>query len=284
VQSKFQEKRVGDLVSDRACAHAAYLNQSEFMSSLRTRVMATERYIDMISGTYPIVVSFNRALIRSMSKLDNVRSSKLIKGLAQQLYEEQSHNDMWRDMLKSFDVDHAALYTTFKEYMDSFSTDRLDRMTREVIEALMATPENVAPGVFPCPVFPEPALALCHHMFMVARSDAVSFWSHFSSQSAIEMTLYDVVSQSIYPGVVGNPDLDRGHRSTEWWKEHARQASEGGKRSTEEKHLQIARHTLNRSEEANDQAKDVLRITEETLRLFSASFVCYDAKLRQQAA
>ena len=98
------------------------------------------------------------------------------------------------------------------------------------------------------------------------------------------MTLYDFVSESFYPGVVGNPELDRGCRSIEWWKEHARQGSEEGKRSTEEKHLQIARHSLNRSREANDQANDVLRITEETLQLLSASFVCYNADVRRQAA
>jgi hypothetical protein len=272
-----KHKRVGDLIWDRSMAHASYLNQSEFLTSLRTRALPIQRFVRHICAMYPVVVGFNRALIRSLSKLDNVRSAPLVRGLAEQLQEEQIHNDMWRSMLTSFAADHLALYSSLQEYFRPFSRETVDRMTRQVVDCLAQNREDVCPGYFPTPVFPEPVLALFHHMVMISSDDRYSFWCHFGSQSAMEATIYEIVSESYCPGTVGNPELDRGPGSTSWWREHSKCVANGDNRTTEEKHLEIAKITLNRSREANRDAEDVLRVVEESLLLFSATLVCHNA-------
>jgi hypothetical protein len=267
--------RIGDRIWARAQAHAAHVNGSEFTTSIRERALRRERFVRYIAMEYPVVVGFNRALIRSLNKLDNVRQAPLVKALAVQLQEEQIHNDMWRAMLESFGVDHLALYTELREYLSQFSQAKLDSLARDVIDALAADRRNTAPGIFPASPFPEPVVALVHHMEAIATGDASSFWCHFASQSAVEMTLFEVTSAA-YSGIAGNPELDCGPRSTAWWKEHTRSATDGAERSIEEKHLHIARHTLNRSREANACAEEILRVTEESLLLFAATITCHN--------
>jgi hypothetical protein len=276
MQDQAEASRVGDLIWVRATAHAAYLNRSEFLTSLRTRALSRERFVRHISVMYPVVVGFNAALIRSLSKLDNVRSAPLVKGLAEQLLEEQMHNDMWRAMLKSFDVDHLSVYSHLQEYLSSFSRDCLDGMTRKVISALAVNREHVSPGYFPTPVFPEPVLALFHHMLMVATCESFNFWCHFASQSALEATIYHIVSESYYPGTAGHRELGPTPDSTSWWSEHSNYVRNGESRSTEEKHMQIAKLTLNRARVANAHSDELLVVVEESLLLFSAAIICHN--------
>ena len=265
------KERVGDKVWKKAAAIGERLNRSEFLTSLRERVLQRTRYAFYTWSCYPIVVGFNRALIRSLSRLDNVRSAPLVKQLAVQLQEEQEHNDMWRAMMAAYGIDHAAVYTRLDDYLSAFSREALDSMTRDVIAAVTADSNNFSPRCFPNPVFPEPVLALYHHMYMLACDDSMTFWCQFGSQSAIEATVYVIGSESFYPGLRGNPELDLGLPSYQWWQEHAKGGHEGKGRSTEEKHLEIAKIRLNKAKEANAREGEILHAVDETLQLLCAA-------------
>jgi hypothetical protein len=149
-------------------------------------------------------------------------------------------------------------------------------MTQRVINAITQDTPNFSPGCFPDATFPEPVLALFHHMYSVAECLSQSFWAHMASQSAIECTIYGFVTESVYPGLVGNPNLDRGARSTAWWKEHAKQGSSEGRPRTEEKHLRISKSILNRVRGIEHQTEAILRITKQTLQLVSAAIRWHD--------
>jgi hypothetical protein len=75
--------------------------------------------------------------------------------------------------------------------------------------------------------------------------------------------------------VQGNPELDGGPATLRWWTEHARTDSgEAHVKTDEEKHLEISRVALNRSETANSLRDVVTARAEETLRLFAATLTC----------
>ena len=80
----------------------------------------------------------------------------------------------------------------------------------------------------------------------------------------------------------GNTELDSGPATLRWWTEHARpDVAEPHVKSDEEKHLEISRIALNRSETANSLRDVVLARAEETLRLFAATLTC-QSTLSQQ--
>jgi len=266
-------QRVGDLVGEVARRYSALMNESDFAALLRSRKLDRRRYIAFIASLYPCVIGFNRALIRSIAKVDHVLHSSFIKNLAQQLEEEQTHNQMWRTKLDVFGVDHQALYWDLTDYLGRFTSLELERMTREVLVALTKDPENYAPGAFPAPPFPEPVLALYHHFFMTATYEDIDYWEHFACQSSVETTIYSVVSTTVLPGVKGHPELDGGPATLAWWLEHA--AHEGsGVRTDEEKHLDMSRLALNRSETANSLKDAVVARADDALRLFAAAMMC----------
>ena len=266
-------QRVGDLVVEVARRYSALMNESDFAALLRSRKLDRRRYIAFISSLYPCVIGFNRALIRSIAKVDHVLHSSFIKNLAQQLEEEQTHNQMWRTKLDVFGVDHQALYWDLTDYVGRFTALELERMTREVLVALTKDPENYAPGAFPNPPFPEPVLALYHHFFMTATYEDIDYWEHFACQSSVETTIYSVVSTTVLPGVKGHAELDGGPATLAWWLEHA--AHEGSAvRTDEEKHLDMSRLALNRSETANSLKDAVVARADDALRLFAAAMMC----------
>lgn len=266
-------QRVGDLVVELARRYAAQMNGCEFATLLRSRRLDRRRYVAFIASLYPCVIGFNRALIRSIAKVDHVLHSGFIKSLAEQLQEEQTHNQMWRTKLDVFGVDHQALYWDLTDYLGRFSTAELERMTREVLGALTNDPTNYTPGAFPEAPFPEPVLALYHQLFMTATYEDIDYWEHFASQSAIEMTIYSVVSTTVLPGVQAHPELDGGPATLRWWTEHAK--AEGNTvRTDEEKHLDMSRVALNRSETANSLKEAVVARAEDALRLFAAAMAC----------
>lgn len=266
-------QRVGDLVVELARRYAAQMNGCEFATLLRSRRLDRRRYVAFIASLYPCVIGFNRALIRSIAKVDHVVHSGFIKSLAEQLHEEQTHNQMWRTKLDVFGVDHQALYWELTDYLGRFSTAELERMTREVLAALTKDPTNYAAGAFPDAPFPEPVLALYHQLFMTATYEDIDYWEHFASQSAIEMAIYSVVSTTVLPGVQAHPELDGGPATLRWWTEHAK--AEGSTvRTDEEKHLDMSRVALNRSETANSLKDAVVARAEDALRLFAAAMAC----------
>jgi len=267
-------QRVGDLVVDLAHRYAAQMNGCEFATLLRSRRLERRRYVAFIASLYPCVIGFNRALIRSIAKVDHVLHSSFIKNLAEQLHEEQTHNQMWRTKLEVYGVDHEALYWDLTDYLGRFSTAELERMTREVLVAVTKDRSNHAPGAFRDAPFPEPVLALYHQLFMSATYEDVDYWEHFASQSAIEMTIYSVVTSTVLPGVQGHPELDGGPATLRWWTEHAKGEGAAAARTDEEKHLDMSRIALNRSETANSLKEAVVARAEDALRLFAAALAC----------
>src|SRR5690348_9917117 len=266
--------RVGDLVVEIARRYAAQMNGCEFATLLRSRRLDRRRYVAFIASLYPCVIGFNRALIRSIAKVDHVLHSTFIKSLAEQLHEEQTHNQMWRTKLEVYGVDHQALYWELTDYLGRFSTAELERMTREVLVAVTKDSSDWAPGAFPDAPFPEPVLALYHQLFMSATYEDIDYWEHFASQSAIEMTIYSVVTSTVLPGVQGHPELDGGPATLRWWTEHAKAEGTAAARTDEEKHLDMSRIALNRSETANSLKEAVVARAEDALRLFAAALAC----------
>lgn len=270
-------QRVGDAVAALAPRYAAYMNQCAFAVALRERRLPRQQYVAFISAMYPCVVGFNGALIRSIAKVDHVRQSSLVRMLAEQLEEEQAHNQMWRTKLDIYGIDHEALYGSLEDYFDRFSKEELAGMTACVISALRRDPTNMEPGCFPDALFPEPILAVSQQLWMSATDDAVNYWAHFASQSAVEMVIYDVVSKTVLPGLLGNEALESGPASTQWWREHGRVDSLAHvERIDEEKHLELSRIALNRSETANSLHREILGRADDTLLLFAATLVCQD--------
>ncbi|MGH7605151.1 MAG: hypothetical protein ACRENK_14300 [Gemmatimonadaceae bacterium] len=262
------------MVAEVASKYAAQMNGCEFAGLLRSRRLDRRRYVSFIANLYPCVIGFNRGLIRSIAKVDHVLHSTFIMNLAEQLLEEQAHNQMWRTKLDVFGVNHQALYSDLRDYLGRFSPADLERMTREVLSALTKDPNDYAPGAFPYPPFPEPVLALYHQFFMTATYQHINYWEHFASQSAIEMAIYSVVSTTVLPGVQGHPELDGGPATLRWWTEHAKADEKSGTRTDEEKHLDMSRLALNRSEAANSMKDAVVGRAEDALRLFSAAMTC----------
>lgn len=265
---------VGDGVGALARRYAAYMNGCDFASQLRAQRVSRRQYAAFLSMMYPCVVGFNRALILSIAKVDHVRHSSFVRALAEQLHEEQGHNQMWRGAMDLFGIDHARLYSDFRGYISSMSREELDLRTAGVLDALTADPANVSPGFFVGAPFPEPVVAICHFLWSSACAEQVHYWEHFASQSGIEMVIFDVVSGTVLPGVVGNRELDLGLASTKWWREHGRLPGDTpGVKSDEEKHLELARIALNRSDSAREHRDAIVRRAEDTMRLFAATLV-----------
>lgn len=265
--------RIGDAVSDLGKRYAAYMNASDFAIALQQRQVPLRGYQAFIATMYPLVVGFNRALIRSIAKVDHVRNASFVRFLAEQLEEEQTHNELWRGMLETFGIDHERLYDDVETYYSSIPRDALDRCTHATLAAVR-NDLGAATSMFPGAIFPDALLALCHYLNVSASDDAIPHWEHFASQAVIEMVIYDVVSHSILPGVLEHPELDRGTASTNWWREHGQLPGRATvSRTDEEKHLALSRMALNRSDAANAIGPAVRARAEDALRLFAAALI-----------
>jgi hypothetical protein len=267
---------LGDRIWDAAMSLSARVNDCELATSCREQTLPNERYFGYITSMYPIVVGFNRALIRGIAKVDHVRDSRLVKHLAEQLREEQDHNELWRRKLDQYGIQHLKLYSDLEQYLSRFDDDTLSDMTHRTVAALREDLDNAWPGIWPEPVVPEPVLALYHLMYWTATDPGVHYWEHFASQSAVEFMIFEVVTNSVYPGIKEHPELDRGAPTLRWWEEHARQGSQPGKRSDEEKHLEMAKLALNRNAVANSMAEAVAGRAEDAMTLFAATAICHD--------
>ena len=270
-------ERVGDRVAALAAEYAARMNASPFARDLRDHRVDRRRYITYLAVMYPVVVGFNRALIHGIAKVDHVRNASFVKVLAEQLQEEQAHNQLWRAKLELFGVDHEALYSDMTDYLARYSVAELDELTRAVLRDVKADGGTGTGRRFAEAIFPDSVLALYHHLWMTASQAAISHWEHFASQAGIEMVIWDVVTASILPGVYGHPDLDAGERSTHWWREHGRvPGMDASVRTDEEKHLELSRIALNRSDVANGSADQVVARAEDAMRLFAATMLGFD--------
>ena len=226
---------------------------------------------------YPVVVGFNRALIRSLSKVDHVREWRFVRGLAEQIRDEQTHNQLWRNMLAAFGVSHDVIYADFQSYIARFELEELDVMTFAVVKAIRGDVADTNPGCFPDATLPEPVLALYHHMWMAAAYDNVNYWEYFGGQYGMEAIILDVVSTSVLPGVTKHPGLAPSADARRWWSQHARtEHSEAPGRTAEEKHVELARLALNRSSEANSMAERVVSRADDTMLLFLATALWHD--------
>ena len=270
-------QRAGDVVVELASAYAARMNDCGFAHALRERRISREQWIAFISALYPAVVGFNRALILSIAKVDHVRNSVFLGALAEQLKEEQAHNQLWREKLKRFGIDHEKLYSDLESYRTRFTAAELDAMTAKTLAAVTDDLSRGNEGNFPDAIFPDAVLALCHLLGTSATNEKVGYWEHFASQAGIEMVIWGVVSATVLPGVLGNPELDIGPVTTQWLREHGQIAGmKSDVRTDEEKHLDLSRIALNRSEQANADVDLVRARAENAMRLFAASFICQD--------
>jgi hypothetical protein len=270
--------RVGDGVAALAAEYSARMNQSRFATDLRAGKVDRHRYVTYLCTMYPVVVGFNRALIRGIAKVDHVRHSSFVRVLAEQLQEEQAHNQLWRVKMELFGIDHEALYGDLTDYLAQYTALEQDELTRRVLGDVKDGRPAGASSHFADSVFPDPILALYHHLWMTASEEGIGHWEHFASQAGLEMVIYDVVSTSFLPGILGRPELDLGEGSTHWWREHGRHPDlPTTGRTDEEKHLELSRVALNRSETANATASQVIDRAEDTMRLFAATMECQEA-------
>ena len=266
--------RLGNEVAERARTYAARMNASPFAVALRGHRLSQVDYVAFLAIMYPAVVGFNRALVRSIAKVDHVRQSPFMRALAKQLEEEQAHNQLWRAKLESFGVDHEALYDDLEAYLSRFTRPELDRLTGLVVSTVTKDLAAGDAGHFPCAPFPDAVLALCHYLWESASYDEIGYWEHFASQASIEMIIFDVVSTSILPGVCGNSELDLGPISTQWWREHGEIPGDANGPSDEKRHLELSRIALDRSEAAAAMSDRVLNRAENAMRLFAAALLC----------
>ncbi len=236
--------KVGTELFCRADEYAERMNSSVFVTKFRTQTVTHSCYIKYISDMYLVAVTFNRALVKGMGKIDNVHDRAVLDHLIDQLEEEQVHNGMYRAMLNAHHINHEAIYDLYKKYVGSFSAVELARMTDETLAAVKAGQKLSA---FPNAVLPQSVLALCEFLLRGATDVNVTFWEHFAAQTAVEAIIYRVVSYSIYPGVRDRSDLNVGDESIAWWREHAKQEGAAVKESSdEEKHLKMAQLMLDR--------------------------------------
>ena len=268
--------RLGEAVAEQARAYAARMNASPFAIALRAGRLERREYVAFLALMYPVVVGFNRALIRSIAKVDHVRQSSFVRALAKQLDEEQAHNQLWRAKLEAFGIDHEALYADFEEYLARFGAAELDRLTGLVLSAVTRDLGAGDGRQFPNAPFPDAVLALYHHLWLTASRDDIGYWEHFASQAGIEMIIFDVVSATILPGVCGNPQLDLAGVSTQWWREHGQLPGEEDGPNEEKRHLELSRIALDRSD-MTVQARDrVLARAEDAMRLFASTLLCQE--------
>ena len=263
--------RVGDLIEDIVAPYAEKKKNSVIARGIKEGTLSGDKYTSYLAAIYPIITVFNRGFIRNLAKVDHVRNSGLVKKLAEQLIEEQGHNSLWRHGLNERGINHLKLHDDFEEYLGSFSQKELDQMYKAYLEAISKDRNDLTPGVFPKPVFPEPVVALDHQLRKTSSYPEHDFYVHFGSQYAIERIIYDVVSD-FYDGLERGEQFKISPHATQWFFEHAAQNED----SDEEKHLSISHVLLNKSNKANEIKGKILEQVENAAKLFAATISWHD--------
>ena len=114
-------------------------------------------------------------------------------------------------------------------------------------------------------------------MWMTGSDPKFAFWEHYAGQFGMEAMIFQFVTTSFYPGLVDHPELGTDDKKIRWWREHAKQGAEPGKKSDEEKHLELAKIALSRSPAANELAAPVRATGEDAMRLLAATMICHDS-------
>jgi len=257
--------RIGDLIVDLVIPYAEKEKNSAVAKGIRDGTLPGEKYTSYLAALYPIVTGFNGGLKNNLTKVDHVENSGLVRILAEQLAEEQKHNDLWRQGLEERGINHRKLHDDFEAYLGIIGQNDLDQMHRAYLRAISKSGNDLTPGVFPKTIFPEPIIAL-EYQLKKTSSPEHDFYEHFGSQLAIEAFIYDVVS-NFYDGLVGGNQFRNSPSATQWFYEHAAQ-NEG---SDEQKHLDMSQKMLNRSSKAHDIRDKVLEQVENTVKLFAAT-------------
>lgn len=313
---------VGDQIDAKARHYADLINSTETMTAMRERRLSPERYRSFILEVYPLVVGFNFGLIHSLAKVhdeldrsqsatelvnqilqtDHIRHSgqiqelaaelrlvakrdnlPVLRALAGQLKEEQEHNDYYREMLEAHGIqNHEELYTQFQEYLAGIPVEDRDRMVDELAGA--ATQEDNQKQVFPNTQFNQAVLALSHYLSRASTNPEVKFITYHALTSAIEFTLINGVSESIYPGLSGpngeppynlelvpdtaNTPPGEIPRSVKWFDEHAQQGR-GGR--IEMQHKEHGLQALNNAPIEPEDVQETLARVDVVLGLFARS-------------
>jgi len=272
---------LGDRVKGLSLRVGAQMSATEFLTTLREGRAPGERYIGYITSTYPLVVAFNEGLLRSFAKLDAVQDAGLAKGMARQLIEELDHNDLWRGMLESFDIDHAAAIAQFRADYTGTSEEALRSARDSLLAGLHQGGSSVTTGLLGSPVFPEAVLLLTYQIRRTASDPGLTFWDHFACQLAVEVAVVEAVTKSVLPGVVGREDLSHHPIGLAWWRAHSRpvdcDAESAAAADDEERHQQDAIELLNRVGVALGDGSATTRAVEDTLDLLHATVRCHDA-------
>lgn len=220
-------------VKETANKWAQRVNDCSFIMQVKKGSIAKQRFYGFIVAIYPIVFGFTDGLRRMIghAKFDPVRDAVILKGLARQLIEEIGHNELYRDMLANYNIDYTRLYDDF------------------------CSPRGMAN-------FPKPVVAMYKHIQEIAMS--ANPWTYLACQMAMEAMILTVVTDSIYPGVNGSPDLNSLH----WWREH--RAKVDGKKSAEARHLQQAGIIIDQKVLVIEYST-IMKQVKETCRLFAGT-------------
>ena len=273
------KKGIGDLVQELAESYGKRMSDTEFATTLSNSKLSVERYRSYIISTYPLVVAFNRGMATSFAKIDPGIDHQLLKGLSKQLIEELAHNDLWRRKLTTFGVDYNRAYKTFKSEVDAIVVDEKNKRRSELIEELRKEPDNVLPSLFPNLSFPEPVYGLYLQAEWTGSDSSVGHSTHFACQLAIEIAVFEVVSESVLPGVRNSPELSPNSESLAWWREHARATEDDPSRgAAEQRHQQLALEKLNDMNFDENERASLLKIVEDTMILLVATMKCHDSK------
>ncbi len=260
---------LGAAIQDVASEAARRINRLPIIESIRNKTITRERYAAFVASLYPVVIGFNRALIHSLTKIDHVRNSSHLKDMADQLREEQQHNQMWRAMLSVHRVNHESLYNDLLAYINRIEIDELSARTNRFLQCLRGS-HVVNDQMFRDAPVPGATVAIYHFMWLVAVSPEFGYWEHYASQLAMEIVICDVVTRSILPGTTDRAELAPCDEAVAWWAAHALPAATGfsQSRSDEEKHILIGTRTLSRLGSADTMQAAVLDTSKNKLALF----------------
>jgi pyrroloquinoline quinone (PQQ) biosynthesis protein C len=210
------------------------IHSTRLFRELADGTIAKSRFVGFVASMYLVVVTFPMALHKMLAGFDVVLTKPTVfANLLEQAKEELRHNQLWREMLEAYGVDHLKLYTDFS--------------------------------------MPQPVLNMIDYQMFTAKHPD----EHLACQVAMECTILNIVTKTIYPAVLWNDELNGSQEFKEdsclaWWAEHLAQ-DENGNSTAEARHI---RRTLRMVDELLPEGPDRAYLyVKETLELF---YDCFD--------